>query len=106
SRVLNAGDEDLYKARDSRQLVMDSVMADIDFAIANISEEKKLNRVTKYTALFLKARIGLHEGTFRKYHGIAGYESFLEAAANAADELMKSGTYTLFTTGGTEESYR
>lgn len=106
SKVLNAGDEDLYKARDSRQLVMDSVMADIDFAISNIPAEKKLNRITKYTALILKARIGLYEGTFRKYHNIDGYESFLNAAASAADELMKSGAYTLFTTGGTQNSYR
>ncbi|MGO3306816.1 MAG: RagB/SusD family nutrient uptake outer membrane protein, partial [Sphingobacterium sp.] len=106
NKVLNAGDEDLYKARDSRQLVMDSVMADIDFAIANIPAEKKLNRITKYTALILKARIGLYEGTFRKYHDIDGYEPFLAAAVAAADELMKSGAYTLFTTGGAAESYR
>lgn len=105
-RVLDANDPDLYKPRDSRHLVMDSVMQDIDFAIDNIPAEKTLNRISKYTALLLKARIGLHEGTFRKYHGIRDYEPFLEAAVDAAEELIASRAYTLFTTGGPEEAYR
>lgn len=105
-KVLAANDPDLYKPRDSRQLVMDSVMRDIDFAIANIPAEKTLNRISKYTAMLLKARIGLHEGTFRKYHKISGYEPFLEAAVEAAEQLIASRAYTLFTTGGPTEAYR
>ncbi|WP_417361587.1 RagB/SusD family nutrient uptake outer membrane protein [Galbibacter sp.] len=104
--VLEAGDERLYKARDPRQLVMDSIMADIDYAIANIPAEVELNRVTKYTALLLKARIALFEGTFRKYHGISGGEEFLTKAANTAEDLMSSGAYTLYTAGGPQEAYR
>lgn len=106
NKVLEAGDEDLYKPRDSRQLVMDSVMADIDYAIENIPTEIKLNRITKYTALILKARIALFEGTFRKYHGLGDYERFLQAAVSASDELMKSGAYTLFASGGPDAAYR
>ena len=106
SKVLNAGDPDLYKARDPRELVMDSVLRDIDYAIENIPAEVKLNRITKYTALHLKARIGLHEGTFRKYHGIEGHEKFLKAAVEASTELMNSGAYSLFTTGGKNSAYR
>lgn len=106
NKVLKADDPDLYKARDPRQLVMDSVMADIDYAIANIPAEKELNRITKYTALLLKARIALFEGTFRKYHGLGDYERFLEEAAAAAKELMDSGAYTLFTAGGKDKAYR
>ncbi|MFD1771495.1 RagB/SusD family nutrient uptake outer membrane protein [Sphingobacterium suaedae] len=106
NKVLLAGDPDLYKPRDPRKLVMDSVMADINFAVANIPAEKKLNRITKYTALLLKARIGLHEGTFRKYHGIEGHEPFLQAAVEAAEELIGSGAYTLFSTGGPQQAYR
>lgn len=106
NKVLEANDPDLYKARDSRELVMDSVMADIDYAIANIPAEKKLNAVTKYTALLLKARIGLHEGTFRKYHGLGNYEDFLNEAVSASQELMQSGVYTLFAAGGKDKAYR
>src|SRR5690606_6965604 len=105
-KVLEAGDQELYKARDSRALVMDSIMADIDYAIANIPEEKELNRVTKYTALLLKARIALFEGTFRKYHGISGGEEFLKQAAITAEDLISSGAYSLYTVGGPEEAYR
>ena len=68
SSSLSAGDSALYKPRDSRTLVMDSVLADINYAIENIPKEIQLNRITKYTALALKARICLFEGTFRKYH--------------------------------------
>lgn len=106
SEVLEAGDEDLYKPRDSRKLVMDSVLADIDYAVANIPAEVKLNRITKYTALALKARICLFEGTFRKYHGLGDHEKFLNEAVESSEELINSGAYKLFTTGGANTSYR
>jgi len=106
SKVLEAGDPDLYKARDSRKLVMDSVLADIDFAIENIPAEIQLNRITKYTALFLKARIALYEGTFRKYHNLGDHEKFLEEAVSASEALIATGAYRLFTTGGKDKAYR
>lgn len=106
SEVLEAGDEGLYKARDSRELVMDSIMADIDYAIKNIPAEVELNRITKYTAQILKARIGLFEGTFRKYHGINGSERFLEEAVAASEALMNSGAYTIYVNGGADQAYR
>lgn len=105
-KVLEAGDPDLYKPRDPRTLVMDSVLADIDYAIANIPAEKQLNRITRYTALALKARIALHEGTFRKYHNLGDYERFLNEAVKASEELINSGQYTIFTQGGPNVAYR
>lgn len=106
NKILEANDDDLYKARDSRELVMDSVMADINYAIDNIPEEKELSRITKYTALILKARIALFEGTFRKYHNLGDYDGFLRAAADASKELIESGAYQLYTSGGADSSYR
>src|SRR5690625_2278486 len=104
--VIAQDDEELLnKARDPRALVMDSVLADINYAVDNIPAEKELNRVTKYTALILKARIGLHEGTFRKYHDFGNYEKFLEEAVSAAKELIDSGAYTLYTDGGEDQAY-
>jgi len=104
--VLEAGDEGLYKARDSRTLVMDSILADINYAVENIPAEKQLNRITQYTALALKARICLFEGTFRKYHNLGDHERFLQEAVSAAETLINSGAYTLFTTGGVNSAYR
>ncbi|MBJ2175206.1 RagB/SusD family nutrient uptake outer membrane protein [Aureibaculum sp. A20] len=106
SKVLNAGDEDLYKARDSRELVMDSIMADIDYAIENIPAQVEVSKITKYTALILKARIALFEGTFRKYHNLSGHAAFLEAAADASKKLITSGTYSIYSIGGPEAAYR
>ncbi|MGV3641997.1 MAG: RagB/SusD family nutrient uptake outer membrane protein [Adhaeribacter sp.] len=106
SKVLEAGDQDLYKPRDSRQMVVDSIMADIDYAIENIPAQVQLNRITRYTALLLKARIALYEGTFRKYHGLGNYEELLNEAVSASEELINSGAYTLFTAGGVNSAYR
>ncbi|WP_211483219.1 RagB/SusD family nutrient uptake outer membrane protein [Fodinibius roseus] len=104
--VIDQDDEDLLnKARDPRALVMDSVLADINYAVDNIPAEKKLNQITKYTAFILKARIGLFEGTFRKYHDLGNHEKFLEASASAAKELIDSGAYTLYTNGGPDQAY-
>lgn len=106
NKVLEAGDSSLYKARDSRALVMDSILADINYAVENIPREVQLNKITKYTALLLKGRICLWEGTFRKYHNIGDYERFLNEAIAASNELIDYGAYNLFTTGGSSISYR
>lgn len=106
NKVLNADDEDLFKPRDSRQLIMDSIVADLDFAIANLPGEVKINEITKYTALALKSRVCLFEGTFRKYHGIADWEPLLKAAAEASGTLMTESPYKLYTDGGADKSYR
>ncbi|MBL1410309.1 RagB/SusD family nutrient uptake outer membrane protein [Sphingobacterium faecale] len=106
SGVLDAKDPELYKGRDSRTLVMDSVMADLDFAIANIPAEKQVNLITRYTAMLLKARVALFEGTFRKYHGLDDADKYLTLAAAAAQDLISSNAYTLYTEGGVENAYR
>ena len=69
-KPLDVGDPDLYKAKDPRTLVMDSVLADLNYACANIKSTSDATRslVTKYIAYAFKARVCLFEGTFRKYH--------------------------------------
>jgi len=89
----------LTKARDPRVLVMDSVLADINYAISKLTTDKKVNDVTKWTALALKSRICLYEGTFRKYHpeyNLPDADKFLDEAIAASDELMKTGPYKIY----------
>ncbi|MBE6237148.1 MAG: RagB/SusD family nutrient uptake outer membrane protein [Bacteroidales bacterium] len=101
-KVVGSGDKDLlYKPRDSRQYVMDKVLGDLDFAIANISETKDVYRVTKWAALALKSRVMLFEGTFRKYHGLEGWKECLEECVEASEELIKDGGYSLYSKGAT-----
>lgn len=92
--------EMLTKARDPRTVVMDSVMADINYAIANLDASRQVSTVTKWTALALKSRIGLYEGTFRKYHkefSLPNADKFLDESIAASDELMKNSGYTIYT---------
>lgn len=62
--------DQLNKPRDSRELVMKNILEDLDFAITNLSTTPSVYTVTKWTALSLKSRVCLFEGTFRKYHNL------------------------------------
>lgn len=110
--VLTSADPDLYRARDPRTLVMDSVLADLNFAVANISNVKSstASTISKWTALALKSRICLYEGTYRKYHtelNLTGKAAtWLESAASAAKDLMTSGQYSLNNTNSPTKDYR
>lgn len=104
--------EILYGGRDSRTLVMDSIIADIDYACANIKATSEPTRslITKYVAYALKSRICLFEGTFRKYHTELSLQSsantFLQKAADAAKAVMDANIYSINTAGGVGKSYR
>ena len=99
-KPLSSDDNELYKGRDSREFVMEKVMEDIDFAIANLPEKQDVYHVTRWTARALKSRIALFEGTFRKYHGIDGYEKYLQECVTASEPFL-NGPYTIYTTGST-----
>ncbi|WFE82804.1 RagB/SusD family nutrient uptake outer membrane protein [Parabacteroides chongii] len=102
-------DDQLFKGRDSRILVMDSVLNDLNDAVNYLPEKKYRNRISKYAALALKSRICLYEGTWRKYHKEKAYpdaERFLTEAANAAKELMDKKIYSLYSTGDVKNDFR
>ena len=107
-KVLGSDDADLYKARDSREFVMGKIMEDLNFAIEIFKETnrtKELYRVTWWTAQALKSRVGLFEGTYRKYHGLGDYEKYLNDCVSASNEIMTaSGGYSLYQSGS--QSYR
>ena len=88
---------DIYKPRDSHQLVMDSVLADLNFAVANLRTTDLPNTVDKDVALALKSRVCLFEGTYRKYHtelNLPDADNYLQAAKDAAATIM-SESYSL-----------
>ena len=112
SSTLNVDDTaQLYKPRDPRTMVMDSVLADLNFAIGNIYDTKDntCSQVTKWVALAYKSRICLFEGTFRKYHteyALPDANKWLQEAADASDLLMKSGQYKIQNNGTPDKDYR
>ena len=112
-KPLDPTDEDLYKTQDSRDVIIRHIMEDLDYAAENITVTgitPYSNTVNKWTALALKSRICLFEGTFRKYHANGStYGSqylegctitaneLLQAAADAALQVMNDGPYKLHT---------
>lgn len=98
-RELKDADDDLYKPRDSRTLVMDSVLKDFQYAAENVRESDGVAglHVNKYVVLALMSRAFLYEGTFLKYHNInlAKSKEYLEAAKWAANQVILSGKFSI-----------
>ena len=94
----------LAKPRQDREIIMDSVMQDLDKAIGMLPTKKDQVRVTKWTALALKSRVALYEGTFRKYRGMNDAEKYLKQAVAAGEQFIDNSGYRLYTNGA--EPYR
>lgn len=111
-KALDIDDPALTAGRDKRELVMDSVLADLDFACANIQTVNDPSRttITKWVAYAYKSRVCLFEGTFRKYHtelNLTGTAAkWLNEAATAADQIIRNGGFSINTAGGAGVSYR
>lgn len=101
-QVIGSTDQELlYKARDSREVVMTHIMEDLDNAITMLPTAKDVVHVTKWTALALKSRVALFEGTFRKYHGLTDGDKYLQLAAEAAENFIDNSGYKLYNVGET-----
>ena len=105
---LNTESPELYAPKTPRKTVMDSVLMCINRAIEWLPESAQrepTGRINKDKAQFLKARICLYEGTFRKYHTELGLQTsavaWLEEAEKAAKYLIDSKRYSLYNTGAT-----
>lgn len=108
--------EILYGPRVNRDIVMDYVVADLDYAAANISAQNNKQFWSKDLALAMKAEVCLYEGTYSKYRTLADNgqapdaaraNKYLTEAANAAGALINSGRYSLNTktASGTYNGY-
>jgi hypothetical protein len=97
---------ELYNARDSRETVIANILADLDFAIANLPPTSASDRLTSYAALALKGEVCLYEGTFRKYHNVVGgHEELLREAATAYESIINSGLFSVYSTGNPNSDY-
>jgi hypothetical protein len=98
-KELTETDPALYKPRDSRSVVMDNVLADMQYAAQNVRVADGTDGLTvnRYVVLALMSRIFLFEGTFQKYHSLDQQKAvtYLEAAKWAADEIIKANKYTV-----------
>jgi hypothetical protein len=97
----------LYGPRMPHQQVMDSVLGDLNYAVAHLPlTPSQTGRINKYAALALKARICLWEGTYRKYWtGTGDPTPYLQGAIDAAEQLMSSGQFAIYNTGHPQSDY-
>lgn len=103
--ALTTESAELFAARDSRKTVIANMLKDLDFAIANLPEKSATDRLTKFAALAFKADVCLYEGTFRKYHKLGDHESLLKEAVTAAELIMNSKQFSLYSTGKPNDDY-
>lgn len=84
----------LYGKRDDRFEVMEHVLEDLNYAIANISTTAEPSRtlITKDVARAFKTRVALYEASFRKYHTRYGQQGtanrWFEEVVSTANEIQ------------------
>jgi len=107
--ALTEDSPELFEKQTPRKEVMNQVLADINKAIEYLPESWPTDhpdRVNKYTALALKSRICLFEGTYNKYHNLGDYQTWLTEAVDASKQIMDSGKFKLYNTGDPSKDYR
>jgi len=107
---LKIEDEALYAPRSTRKETVDFILKDLEEAASALREQKDLpgsdlGRITKGAANSLRARVALFEGTWGKSRGDASASTYLDIAVDAAQTVMNSSQYSLFTAKGAQ-SYR
>lgn len=112
SKTLTDSDEDLYKTQDPRTLVMDSVVADLAYAAANVGDTKELvpsGTPNKWAVMTQYARTALFEGTYRKYHPELSLQAtaarFLETAASVSADIIASQKFNISNSGKPDTDY-
>lgn len=100
-KVLDVTSPELYTQRSSQAEIINFILADLDNAISKLPEQNQLTadesgRVTKGAALALKARAALYQGTWAKYHGQGDANTYLTTAISAAEAVVASAQYSLY----------
>lgn len=113
-KVLNTTSPELYGERTPRNITADHIIEDLDQAALHLSEEKGNghSRINKWIALMFQSRVALYEGTWEKYHngtpfGVASAnpDKYFNKAIEAANKVMVSGLYDIYSTGKPNADY-
>lgn len=106
----NGADKDVIMGkRTDRDVVMDSVLVDLDFAIANLPAGAGQNSWSKEMATAMKSDICLYEGTYAKYRteaengkpaSMERAEKYLKESVAASEAIMASKKFELATQYG------
>ncbi|MCI7286415.1 RagB/SusD family nutrient uptake outer membrane protein [Parabacteroides sp. AGMB00274] len=114
NKPYNTDSEELYNPRVPRNVIVDSMLVDLDRAIEYIPLKKDVEegRLSKEAALLFKSRVALFEASWEKYHngtrfGVENpdFDKYYRIAADAALQIMKENAFSLYTTGDPKTSY-
>ena len=98
--ILDPNDEAVNQPRTDRDLVIDNVVADLDYAINNLTATKAGNAWSKHMALAMKSDVCLFEGSYCKYRtqvdngkaaDPARAEKYFKLCVEASEQLMAAG---------------
>lgn len=98
--ILDPNDEAVNQPRTDRDLVIDNVVADLDYAINNLTTTKAGNAWSKHMALAMKSDVCLFEGSYCKYRTQADNgkaadparaEKYFKLCVEASEQLMSAG---------------
>lgn len=100
--LLETDTKELYRPRDPRTTVMDSVLADFNYAAANVRTVDAGTGpqglvVNRYVVLAFMSRVFLFEGAWEKYqaNNQAKATEYFNAAKWAANEVITKGGYSV-----------
>ncbi|MBS0032375.1 RagB/SusD family nutrient uptake outer membrane protein, partial [Chitinophaga hostae] len=108
SKPLTPNSPELYSKRLARNIIADSILADLDSAISYLPAKgaAQTSRVYKEFAMAFQSRVALYEGTWEKYlagtpFGVTGSTGtkYLQKAADAAGKVIATGTFQLDNAG-------
>jgi hypothetical protein len=109
SKTLTPSDEALRDGQSPRTLVVDSIMADLDFAAKNVKEQVALGTPGRDAVLLMQAKIALHEGTYRLYHGELNLDktakNYFDIVEKATSQIIATNKYSIYSTGKPNEDY-
>ena len=107
NKVLLPTDSMVFDARARRDVVLDSILSDLNNAIANLPAKSSAGtgRICQEAAEAFKARVCLFEGTWRKFHASGDGDSLLDQAIIEAKNVINSKSYSLYQGKGAS-SYR
>lgn len=92
--------DELFKARDSKDFVLEKVIEDLEFAIKWLPDfgNQESGRLTKDAARTQLARVCLHFGTYKKYHNESAApksEDLLQKAVELTELIINEGNYEI-----------
>lgn len=104
--TLSTTDETVTQDRATRQEVVDQILADLEYAAANLPDIDKAvwGHPSRSAALGMIVRVCLYHGTYDKYHAgtprVTGtdYKVWLKKSIDAAETLIAEGKHGLFPT--------